>query len=73
MVARQEHTDRIATAVAAVTPGSYAEVDIPFEAELGDPDRFRSNLTARAIRTLFAQTDEPADTADSTPSANALN
>ena len=27
----QQHTDRIAAAVAAATPGSYAEVEIPFD------------------------------------------
>jgi hypothetical protein len=27
----RQHVDRIATAVASATPGSYAEVDIPFE------------------------------------------
>jgi hypothetical protein len=32
----QEHTDRIASAIAAATSGSYAEVDIPFERR---PDR----------------------------------
>jgi hypothetical protein len=28
----RQHTDRIAAAIAAATPGSYAEVKIPFEA-----------------------------------------
>ena len=29
----QHHTDRIAAAVASATPGSYAEVEIPFDAK----------------------------------------
>jgi hypothetical protein len=28
----QQHVDRIAAAVASATPGSYVEVEIPFEA-----------------------------------------
>jgi hypothetical protein len=32
----REHTERIAAAIAAVTSGSYAEVDVPFEQR---PDR----------------------------------
>lgn len=27
----RQHTDRVAAAVAAVTPGSYTEIEIPFE------------------------------------------
>jgi hypothetical protein len=30
-----EHADRIAAAVASVTPGSYSEVNIPFEPKRG--------------------------------------
>ena len=31
----QQHADRIATAVASATPGSYSEVEIPFEPKPG--------------------------------------
>jgi hypothetical protein len=31
----REHTDRIAAIVAAATPGSYSEVEIPFEPKPG--------------------------------------
>jgi hypothetical protein len=31
----RQHTDRIAAAVAAATPGSYSEVEIPFEPKPG--------------------------------------
>jgi hypothetical protein len=31
----RQHTDRIAAAVASATPGSYSEVEIPFEPKSG--------------------------------------
>ena len=31
----QQHTDRVAAAVGAATPGSYTEVEIPFERKPG--------------------------------------
>ena len=31
----RQHADRIAAAIAAATPGSYAEVEIPFEPKSG--------------------------------------
>ena len=31
----RQHVDRIAAAVASATPGSYSEVEIPFEPKLG--------------------------------------
>lgn len=33
----RQHVDRIAAAVAAATPGSYSEVEIPFDSKPGRP------------------------------------
>ena len=33
----RQHADRIAAAVASATPGSYSEVEIPFDRQLGRP------------------------------------
>ena len=44
----QQHADRIAVAVRSPAPGSYAEVEIPYESKA------RRSTRAAAIRFLFA-------------------